>query len=251
MPERPHRPSPAVAATVFRPWPVQRPICASCAGEWNVSAWPSYLFVAILQFRGLCLRPGVAARIQLHRLSLSLANPVTHRFAALAAVLLLVACDRSEAPPVATGDHATTATPHGAQGEPAQVAASATPDSNLVAVVYKDANCGCCSKWVDHIRDAGFKAVAHDVTDLDAIKRRNGIPGALHSCHTAEIGGYLVEGHVPADLIQKMLRERPDIAGLAVPGMPVGSPGMEWTYSEPYEVIAFTRSGATSVYANR
>jgi len=180
-----------------------------------------------------------------------------------AAVLILAACAGSTADrePEATagtaaGSVAMAPMPHSAD----VAAASATPqgdtsgvqpDAALTAVVYKDANCGCCAKWVDHIRAAGFKTVSNDVTDLDAVKTRYGVPRSLHSCHTAEIGGYIVEGHVPADLIRKMLNEKPDIAGIAVPGMPVGSPGMEWNYTEPYDVIAFTKSGSTSVYARR
>ena len=180
-----------------------------------------------------------------------------------AAILMLAACAGSAADRepeanagTATGSVAMAPMPHSADA----AAASATlqgdtsgvqADAALTAVVYKDANCGCCAKWVDHIRAAGFKAVSNDVTDLNAVKTRYGVPRSLHSCHTAEVGGYIVEGHVPADLIRKMLSEKPDIAGIAVPGMPVGSPGMEWTYTEPYDVIAFTKSGATSVYAKR
>lgn len=145
--------------------------------------------------------------------------------------------------------HASAATASTPQQADAPAAVQA--DAAVTAVVFKDANCGCCAKWVDHIRAAGFKTISNDVPDLNAVKTRYGVPRSLHSCHTAEIGGYIVEGHVPADLIRKMLSEKPDIAGIAVPGMPVGSPGMEWTYTEPYDVIAFTKSGATSVYAKR
>jgi hypothetical protein len=156
-------------------------------------------------------------------------------FLATAAAAAIVACT---APPATTSQSAdTTAAP------------VATTD--LTAVVYKDPNCGCCNDWVTHLRDNGFTVVARDVRDLDAVKQRHGIPRRLHSCHTAEIGGYVVEGHVPADLVRRLLRERPAVAGIAVPGMPVGSPGMEGPYSEPYEIVAFTRAGATSVYATR
>jgi hypothetical protein len=181
-----------------------------------------------------------------------------------AAILALAACAGSSADRETTesagssaGTVAMAPMPH-ASGPattsaalPGDTASGMQKDAALTAVVYKDANCGCCAKWIDHIRAAGFNAVSNDVTDLNAVKTRYGVPRSLHSCHTAEIGGYIVEGHVPADLIRKMLSEKPDIAGIAVPGMPVGSPGMEWTYTEPYDVIAFTRSGATSVYAKR
>ncbi|CAN5356487.1 hypothetical protein BH23GEM2_BH23GEM2_17110 [soil metagenome] len=180
-----------------------------------------------------------------------------------AALLFITACAGSagngdEAAATEQGSIAMAPMPHssgaattaGADAAP-QSATGARGDAAVAAVVYKDANCECCAKWVDHIRDAGFTATSHNVTDLNSVKARYGVPRALASCHTAEIGGYVVEGHVPADLIRKMLNEKPDIAGIAVPGMPVGSPGMEWTYTEPYDIIAFTKSGATSVYAKR
>ena len=122
-----------------------------------------------------------------------------------------------------------------------------------VVTVYKNPSCGCCGAWVDHMRAAGFELEVHDLTDLQAIKAEHGISANLGSCHTALLGGYVVEGHVPADLVQKMLDEKPDIAGLAVPGMVVGSPGMEvpGQPAQPYDVIAFDASGRTAVYAKR
>ncbi len=122
-----------------------------------------------------------------------------------------------------------------------------------VVTVYKNPSCGCCGAWVDHMRAAGFELEVHDLTDLQAIKAEHGISANLGSCHTALVGGYVVEGHVPADLVQKMLDEKPDIAGLAVPGMVVGSPGMEvpGQPAQPYDVIAFDTSGRTAVYAKR
>ncbi len=117
--------------------------------------------------------------------------------------------------------------------------------------VWKSATCGCCIKWVDHLRAAGFKVVAKNVDDLNAVKTARAIPERLQSCHTAEIGGYLVEGHVPAADIARLLTEKPDIAGLAVPGMPLGSPGMEVPSGEkePYEVVAFDKAGKPSTFA--
>ena len=111
--------------------------------------------------------------------------------------------------------------------------------------VSKEPNCGCCSDWVEHIRAGGFQTTVVDVTDLTALKARLRVPGHLASCHTAEIGGYVIEGHVPALAIKRLLLERPFAIGLAVPGMPVGSPGMEvsGTPDEPYEVILFGPSG--------
>lgn len=118
-------------------------------------------------------------------------------------------------------------------------------------VVYKSPTCGCCSKWVDHLRSAGFQATGRDVGDLDAVKDRLGVPAALRSCHTGVVAGYVVEGHVPADLVKRLLRERPAGVGLAVPGMPLGSPGMEAPRSERYDIFLFQRDGSSRVYASR
>lgn len=120
-----------------------------------------------------------------------------------------------------------------------------------VVTVYKSPTCGCCSKWVAHLRAAGFAVVAHDTGDVDAVAQAFGVPSRLTSCHTAKVGNYVIEGHVPADLIRKLLTERPNIAGLAVPGMVAGSPGMEGAGAEPYDVVAWDSSGKTSVYAHR
>ena len=106
-------------------------------------------------------------------------------------------------------------------------------------VVHKDPNCGCCSGWVQHLRAAGYSVDARDTTDLASVKQQYGVPPELASCHTAIVGGYVVEGHVPAAAIRRLLAERPDAKGLAVPGMPVGSPGMEGGTPQPYAVILF------------
>ncbi|MBL0891915.1 MAG: DUF411 domain-containing protein [Gemmatimonadaceae bacterium] len=119
-------------------------------------------------------------------------------------------------------------------------------------VVYKDPNCGCCSQWIDHVRKAGFTVDVKDTSDMDSMKSAIGLPAALASCHTAKVGPYIVEGHVPADLIVKLLREKPAGRGLAVPGMPVGSPGMEMgNRKDPYDVLLFDAKGKTTVYAKR
>lgn len=131
---------------------------------------------------------------------------------------------------------------------------SAVPVSEVVTV-YKSASCGCCANWVEHLREAGFKVEARDVPDaeLPAIKVEHGVAPGHQSCHTAVVGDYVVEGHVPADLVRRMLEEKPDIAGLAVPGMPLGSPGMEVPdgTTQSYDVIAFTDDGEQRVYASR
>jgi hypothetical protein len=118
--------------------------------------------------------------------------------------------------------------------------------------VYKTPSCGCCKAWVAHMQGAGFAPKVVDMDDLSEVKRNAGVPAQLQSCHTALAGKYVVEGHVPADLVQKMLKEKPAIVGLAVPGMVAGSPGMEQGNAKPpYEVIAFEKGGKTSVYATR
>lgn len=118
-------------------------------------------------------------------------------------------------------------------------------------VVYKSPTCGCCGKWVEHMERAGFEVEVENRPNLNPIKAELGVPRGLQSCHTALVGGYLVEGHVPPDLVQRMLDEKPDIKGLAVPGMPMGSPGMEGPRKDDYDVLAVGRDGRTSVYAQR
>lgn len=118
-------------------------------------------------------------------------------------------------------------------------------------VVYKSPTCGCCGKWVKHMEDAGFSVDVENRGDLTPIKAELGVPGRMQSCHTAKVGDYIVEGHVPADLVKRMLDEKPDIKGLAVPGMPMGSPGMEGPRKDPYNVIAIGNDGSARVYAQR
>jgi hypothetical protein len=120
-----------------------------------------------------------------------------------------------------------------------------------VMTVYRSPTCGCCGDWVEHMRAEGFTVEVENVQDLVAVKNRLGVPMPLGSCHTAVVGDYLVEGHVPADDVKRLLAEAPDAAGLAVPGMPIGSPGMEveGTPAQPYDVLAFARDGATRVFA--
>ncbi len=120
-----------------------------------------------------------------------------------------------------------------------------------VVEVVKSPTCGCCSLWVSHLTDAGFQVTVRDVdqASLDAAMRQGGVPGDLAACHTATVDGYTIEGHVPAADIQRLLAERPAIRGLAVPGMPGGSPGMASAPAERYQVIAFDSAGGTSVWS--
>ncbi len=128
----------------------------------------------------------------------------------------------------------------------------AGPDAAIAGaaemVVYKSPTCGCCNGWVEHMRAAGFTVRAENETDMGAVKDREGVPLELSSCHTAILGDYVFEGHIPAPVIQRFLEQAPDLAGLTVPGMPVGSPGMEGPNPVPYEVIALGRDGSRTVY---
>jgi hypothetical protein len=131
--------------------------------------------------------------------------------------------------------------------------AAQSPPPTYPVAVYKSPTCGCCAKWNDHMRAAGFTVTSTDVADVAPTKDQNGVPANLRSCHTALVGGFVVEGHVPADVVRKLLRERPAIAGIAVPGMPAGSPGMEMPdgRKDVYQIVAFDKQGKTSVYATR
>jgi hypothetical protein len=126
-------------------------------------------------------------------------------------------------------------------------ASAAAPGPEIT--VFKDPNCGCCSNWVAYLRKHGYRVVVHDTSDLDVIKRTAGITDDLASCHTAFVNGYVIEGHVPVEDIDRLLREKPKVAGLAVPGMPSGSPGMEGGTPQHYVVVAFMRAGGKQVFA--
>jgi hypothetical protein len=136
-------------------------------------------------------------------------------------------------------------------GVAAQQKAPATAAALPKVTVYKTSSCGCCRLWVDHMKKSGFDVQAMDVSSADvrAVSKAAGLKDEDASCHTAKIGSYVVEGHVPADDIKRMLKEKPAIAGLSAPGMPQGSPGMEQGTKEPYDVIAFKKDGTSTVFA--
>jgi hypothetical protein len=120
-----------------------------------------------------------------------------------------------------------------------------------IVEVWKSRTCGCCTGWVKHMEAAGFEVKTHDVEDVDPVKRAHSVPEPLHSCHTATVGGYVIEGHVPADDVKRLISERPKALGLSVPGMPSDAPGMDMNMGQPYQVILFgTPDGKPSVYAN-
>ena len=114
--------------------------------------------------------------------------------------------------------------------------------------VYKSPTCGCCAKWVEHMQEAGFKVSVEEEVDMRGVKIRTGVPLELSSCHTTVVGDYVIEGHVPATVVKRFLEEAPKVKGITVPGMPIGSPGMEGPNARPYEVIAFDGKGNRTVF---
>lgn len=119
-----------------------------------------------------------------------------------------------------------------------------------VVEVYKSAQCGCCKAWADHLKKSGFAVVLHDVDDVTAMRKKLGMPNQFGSCHTARVGQYLVEGHVPATDIKQLLKEHPKSIGLAVPSMPPGSPGMEGDRRVPYDTLLVSTDGTATVFAH-
>ena len=116
--------------------------------------------------------------------------------------------------------------------------------------VHKSPYCGCCAKWIEHVQQHGFTVKVVDTEEMAAVKKRLGVPDKLASCHTTMAEGYFIEGHVPAADIKRLMAEKPAVAGLTAPGMPQGSPGMEGGRKDPYDVLAFTRDGKTTVWAS-
>jgi hypothetical protein len=132
----------------------------------------------------------------------------------------------------------------------AAVAAGQRPQTPTIEV-YKDPTCGCCALWVKHLEANGFATRVKDVEDIAGFKTQHGVPAKTRSCHTAVVNGYVIEGHVPAADVKRLLKDRPMVTGLAVPGMPVGSPGMEVGNTvQPYDVLTFDKQGQTRVYAS-
>jgi hypothetical protein len=132
-------------------------------------------------------------------------------------------------------------------------AAMSGADADPTMTIYMSPTCGCCAKWVDHVKAAGFKTVVHEEEDMDTVKASLGVPRDMRSCHTAQVDKYLIEGHVPAEDIRKLLAQKPKAAGLAAPGMPASSPGMA-VAGEPHEafdVLMFQRDGTSEIFAHR
>ena len=126
---------------------------------------------------------------------------------------------------------------------------NAVADTNEI-MVYKSPTCGCCKKWVKHLEDEGFSVKTKNMQDMNPVKNEIGVKRQFQSCHTAKVGNYFIEGHVPAKDIKKLLKTKPDIKGLAVPGMPMGSPGMEGHRQDRYDVIAIDKNDQVKVYSS-
>lgn len=135
-------------------------------------------------------------------------------------------------------------------GADASATVAELPPEAREVTVYKSPTCGCCSLWAEHLAAAGFRVHVEDRVEMIPVKREHGVPLDLASCHTALVDGYVLEGHVPAADVARLLTERPDVDGLAVPGMPMGSPGMEGPREDAYDVIAFDADGGREVFAS-
>lgn len=140
----------------------------------------------------------------------------------------------------------------GACGDPVRSdrqAVHANDREKLDITVYRSPSCGCCSGWIEHLRRRQFQVNDVKTEDMNAIKRKYGVPPKMASCHTAIVGGYVIEGHVPAEDIREFLAKKPDVAGISVPQMPVGTPGMEMgDRKDPFSVISFSKSGEAKVF---
>ena len=128
------------------------------------------------------------------------------------------------------------------------IASPLVPAAAPSMTVYKTPTCGCCGKWVEHMKANGFQVIVRDVPSTAAFRRKQGIPDRLQSCHTAVVSGYTIEGHVPAADVKRLLSEKPKAVGIVVPGMPMGSPGMEGARSDSYSVILLGENGSETVY---
>jgi hypothetical protein len=164
------------------------------------------------------------------------------RVGLIALFVSLSACNQAD-------DNATVKQAQDANTDPTTLTESEPEKSIPEMTVFKSPTCGCCGAWVDHLQANGFAVKTIDPSQTQKVKDDLAVPGDLRSCHTGVIDGYVIEGHVPAESIQKLLAERPAVSGLAVPGMPLGSPGMEHPKPEHYQVMAYMADGSQVVYA--
>ena len=179
-------------------------------------------------------------------------------YAVRAAVMALVVTACSRGPQRESAEAGASVSAASSASTPASATATATATATAAAAivpagttitVYKSPTCGCCGKWEDHMRAAGFTVASVPTNDLDAVKRTHAIALDKQSCHTGIVNGYIVEGHVPAADVARLLAEKPDIRGIAVPGMPAGSPGMEGAWRDAYDVVTLPKSGASTIWS--
>lgn len=184
---------------------------------------------------------------------------------ALVSTMALSGCTKAPEPAAPSGTRAETAAVPASPANPPATPAASSPAASEPApamtpapagalpqvIVHKSASCGCCTLWVEHMQKAGFTVEVRENDNLNPIKERLGVPLGKESCHTAEVGGYFVEGHIPADDVKRLLADKPDAKGLVVPGMPLGSPGMEAPdgRTQPYAVELVGWDGRTTVFA--
>ena len=178
-----------------------------------------------------------------------MSRPTVLDLAVLAALVGVASCRSADSRP-ASADSSTATSAPATPGAFAAAAPAASTPRDSVLVVYKTPTCSCCKGWVERMRSAGFAVEVHDTLDLAPIKRAAGVPADLEACHTARIGGYVIEGHVPAEDIRRLLAERPRVKGIAAPGMPMGSPGMDGDFKDRYDVMTFGGSGKSTVFAS-
>lgn len=173
--------------------------------------------------------------------------PLLATCVALTGLLTACAADSANGPQTQAATTAQAATPL----QPAAQSPVQRPDALPLMTVNKHPSCGCCGVWIEHMQAAGFKVEVNDIEDLGPIKQAAGVPYAMGSCHTAQVGDYFIEGHIPASDVLRLLAERPDAKGLAVPGMPMGSPGMEHPDGivQPYAVSLVRKDGSTEVFS--
>jgi hypothetical protein len=173
------------------------------------------------------------------------------RLTVLATLLATAACRGGEDADVEPAGDVIAAADAPAPAIPASAAVVEGGPAADTIVVYKSPTCGCCAEWVEHAKENGFAVTVFDVADVTPYKQKLGVPAGRVSCHTATVRGYTLEGHVPADLVRRMIDEKATFRGLAVPGMPIGSPGMEGAIKQQYDVLAFDDAGNITVYATR
>lgn len=226
--------SKASSANFFKNYTVLR------EGGTEGSGHPAAYFLRVLRSLALCAALGAAWP--------SMAQPIRHDSGqAASSVNSTPGLPGSGLP--AFGAGSGQALPDRTTSHPANPSENDGQAVGYVVEVYKSAQCGCCKAWAEHLQKNGFTVISHDVDDVPATRKQLGMPSRFGSCHTAKVGQYLIEGHVPAADIKKLLKKQPKAIGLAVPSMPPGSPGMESERSIPYDTLLIGADGNAKVFA--